>query len=72
MVTGIFTCYAHVYMKVLNCGYIYRVALDTKVCTYGMYIWYLSLLLSLYAYLSLEGWAAMNLSADTLTTQRVA
>ena len=42
-------------MKVLNCGYIYRVALDTKVCTYGMYIWYLSLLLSLYAYLSLVG-----------------
>ena len=38
-------------------------------CIYGAY---LSLLLSLYAYLSFEGWAAMNLSAGTLTTQRVA
>ena len=33
---------------------------------------YLSLLLSLYAYLSLVGWAAMNWSVGTLTTQRVA
>ena len=38
-------------------------------CIYGVY---LSLLLSLYAYLSLVGWAAMNLSVGTLTTQRVA
>ena len=38
-------------------------------CIYGAY---LSLLLSLYAYLSLVGWDAMNLSAGTLTTQRVA
>ena len=35
MVTGIFTCYTHVYMKVLNCGYIYRVAMDTEVYTSG-------------------------------------
>ena len=35
MVTGIFTCYTHVYMKVLNCGYIYRVAMDIKVYTSG-------------------------------------
>ena len=38
-------------------------------CIYGAY---LSLLLSLYVYLSLEGRAAMNLSVGTLTTQRVA
>ena len=38
-------------------------------CIYGAY---LNLLLSLYAYLSLVGWAAMNLSAGTLTTQHVA
>ena len=31
MVTGIFTCYTHVYMKVLNYGYICRVAMDTEV-----------------------------------------
>ena len=35
MVTGIFTCYPHVYMKVLNCGYIYWVAMDTEVYTSG-------------------------------------
>ena len=35
MVTGIFTCYTHVYMKVLNCGYMYRVAMDIKVYTSG-------------------------------------
>ena len=38
-------------------------------CIYGAY---LSLLFSLYAYLSLERRAAMNLSVGTLTTQRVA
>ena len=58
MVTGIFTCYTHVYMKVLNCGYIYRVAMDIEVyiyiwgCIYGEY---LNLLFSLCAYLSLMG-----------------
>ena len=35
MVTGIFTWYTHVYMKVLNCGYIYRVAMDIEVYTSG-------------------------------------
>ena len=35
MATGIFTCYTHVYMKVLNCGYIYRVAMDIEVYTSG-------------------------------------
>ena len=35
MVTGIFTCYTDVYMKVLNCGYIYRVAMDIEVYTSG-------------------------------------
>ena len=33
MVTRIFTCYTHVYMKVLNCRYIYRVARDIEVYT---------------------------------------
>ena len=31
MVTRIFTCYPHVYMKVLNCGYICWIAMDTEV-----------------------------------------
>ena len=31
MVTGIFTCYTHVYMKVLNCGYICLVVMDIGV-----------------------------------------
>ena len=30
MVTGIFTCYTHIYMKVLNYGYICWVAMDTE------------------------------------------
>ena len=63
MVTRIFTCYTHVYMKVLNCGYIYRVAMDIEVYTSGdvymesrcIYGEYLSLLLSLCACLSLVG-----------------
>ena len=59
MVTRIFTCYTHVYMKVLNYGYIYWVAMDTEVYIYIYMGWiygeYLSLLLSLCAYLSLVG-----------------
>ena len=38
-------------------------------CIYGEY---LSLLLSLFAYLSFVGWAAMNLPTGTLTAQHVA
>ena len=58
MVTVIFTCCTYVHMKVLNYGYICWVAMDTEVyiyiwgCIYGEY---LSLLLSLCAYLSLVG-----------------
>ena len=74
MVTGIFTCYAHVYMKVLNCGYICQGSFGYQ----SMYIWdvymesilvycFHCVLISL-----LLGWAAMNLSAGTLTMQRVA
>ena len=74
MVTGLFACYRHVSRKVLNCGYICWVALDTEVyiylgCIYGEY---LSLLLSLCAYLSLVGWATMKFPVGTLTAQRVA
>ena len=61
-------------IEVLNCGCIYRVALDTEVYISGdvymesilVYCFH-CVLISL-----LLGWAAMNLSADTLTTQRVA
>ena len=35
MVIGIFTCCTHVLMKVLNCGYIYQVAMDTEVYISG-------------------------------------
>jgi len=70
MVTGIFTCYTHVYMKVLNCGYIYRVAMDIKVYTSRdvymesilVYCFYCVLIYLLW------GWAAMNLPAGMLTT----
>ena len=70
MVTGIFTCYTHVYMKVLNCGYIYRVALDIEVYTSGdvymesILVYYFHCVL---IYLLWE-WTAMNLHAGTLTT----
>ena len=74
MVTGIFTCYTHVYMKVLNCGYICRVAMDTEVyISRDVYIE--SILVYCFhcvlIYL-LWGWAAINLSIGTLTAQRVA
>ena len=69
MVTGIFTCYTHVYMKVLNCGYIYRVAMDTEVYISG-YVYMESILVYCFhcvlIYL-LWDWAAMNLPAGTLT-----
>ena len=70
MVTGIFTCYTHVYMKVLNCGYIYRVAMDIEVYTSGdvymesilVYCFHCVLIYLLW------GWAAMKLPAGMLTT----
>ena len=70
MVTGIFTCYTHVSMKVLNCGYICRVAMDTEV--YISRDVYMESILVYYfhcvlIYLLWE-WAAMNLPAGTLTT----
>jgi hypothetical protein len=50
VVTGIFTCFNHVFMKVLNCRYICRVAMIPKYIYLGMYIWRVfSLLLSLCA-----------------------
>ena len=56
MVTIIFTCYTHVYMKILNCGYIYRVAMDTEVYISGdVYMESILVLLLLCAYLSLVG-----------------
>ena len=69
MVTGIFTCYTHAYMKVLNCGYIYRVAMDIKVYTSGdvymesilVYCFHCVLIYLLW------GWAAINLPTGTLT-----
>jgi hypothetical protein len=70
VVTGIFTCYNHVFMKVLNYRYIYRVAVIPKYIYLGM--WYLVYCFHcvLYIYL-LWGWAAMNFSAGMLTAQRV-
>ena len=70
MVTGIFTCHTHVYMKVLNCRYIYRVAMDIEVYTFGD-VYMQSILVYCFhcvlIYL-LWGWAAMNLPAGMLTT----
>ena len=70
MVTGIFTCYTHVYMKVLNCGYICWVAMDTEVYTSGdvymesilVYCFHCVLIYLLWR------WAAINLPAGMLTT----
>ena len=70
MVAGIFTCYTHVYMKVLNCGYIYRVAMDTEVYI-SVEVYMESILVYCFHYVLiylLWGWAAMNLPAGTLTT----
>ena len=70
MATGMFTCYTHVYMKVLNCGYIYRVAMDIKVYTSGD-VYMESILVYCFHYVLiylLWGWATMNLLAGTLTT----
>ena len=70
MVTGIFTCYTHVYMKILNCGYIYRVAMDIKVYTSGD-VYMESILVYYFHYVLiylLWGWTAMNLPTGTLTT----
>jgi hypothetical protein len=39
MITGIFTCFDHVFMKVLNCGYICQVVVIPKYIYLGMYIW---------------------------------
>ena len=61
-------------MKVLNCGYICRVVLDTEVYIYGDV--YMESILVYYFHCMLNyllwGWAAMNLSIGTLTTQHVA
>ena len=70
MVTGLFACYTHVSRKVLNCGYIYRVAMDIEVYISGdaymesilVYCFHCVLIYLLW------GWAAMNLPAGTLTT----
>ena len=70
MVTGVFTCCIHVYMKVLNCGYIYRVAMDTEVYISGE-VYMESILVYCFHYVLiylLWEWAAMNLPAGTLTT----
>ena len=74
MVTGIFTCYTHVYMKVLNCGYNYRVAMDIEVYTFGD-VYMESILVYCFHCMLIYlwwGWAAMNLPIGTLTAQRVA
>ena len=70
MVTGIFTCYTHVYMKVLNCGYIYRVAMDIEVYTSGDVYMESILVYRFHCVLIylLWGWAAMSLPAGMLTS----
>ena len=70
MVTGIFTCYTQVYMKVLNFGYICWVAMDTEVYISGD-VYMESILVYCFHYVLiylLWGWDAMNLPTGTLTT----
>jgi hypothetical protein len=56
----------HVIMKVLNCGYICRVALILKYIHRGMYVWKVfSLLLSLCVIGNC--WVEMQFSVGTLT-----
>jgi hypothetical protein len=58
----------HVFMRVLNCGYICRVAVILKYIHRGMYIWKVfSLLLPLHALLG-NCWAEIKFFAGTLTT----
>jgi hypothetical protein len=57
-------------MKVLNCWYIYRVAVIPKYMHRWMYVWRaFSLLISLCAILG-NCWAEMKSSAGMLTTDR--
>jgi hypothetical protein len=59
----------HVFMKVLNCGYICRVVVILKYIHRGMCIWKVfSLLLTLHALLG-NCWAAMKSSVGTLIAQ---
>ena len=70
MVTRIFTWYTHVYMEVLNYGFICWVAMDTEVYISGdvymggilVYYFHCALIYLLW------GWAAMKLPAGMLTT----
>jgi hypothetical protein len=58
-------------MRVLNCGYICRVAVILKYMYQGMYVWRVfSLLISLYAILG-NYWAEMKSSVGTLTKHHV-
>jgi hypothetical protein len=60
----------HVIIRVLNYGYIWRVAVILKYLHQGMYIWKVfSLLLTFYALLG-NCWAKMKFSIGTLTTHR--
>jgi len=72
VVTGIFTCCTHVHMKVLNCGYIYRVVLDTEVYISGD-VYMESILVYCFhcEHYILLGWAAMKFSTGMLTTHCV-
>jgi hypothetical protein len=57
-------------MKVLNCGYICRVAVIPKYMHWGMYVWRVfSLLISLCAILG-NCWDEMKSSAGMLTMHR--
>ena len=61
-------------MKVLNCGSICRVVVGTEVYISGD-VYMESILVYCFHYVLISlllGWVAMNLSAGTLTTQRVA
>ena len=59
----------HVSMRVLNCGYLWRVAVILEYMHQGMYVWeYLVYCLLLY-FLG-NYWAEMKSSAGTLTTYR--
>jgi hypothetical protein len=60
----------HVSMRVLNCGYICRIAVILKYINQGMYVWKVfSLLLTLHALLG-NCWAEVKFYAGTLTTHR--
>ena len=71
MVTGISTCYIHVHMKVLICGYICQVVWIPKYISGDVYMESILVYYFHYEHYILLGWVVMKFSTGMLTTHRV-